>query len=859
MASKNKVKFDLKKFFGIKANNLRGYPNEDLFPYTCYYNNTTIITQNAQLIKVIKIPSYLKNDDVNIYTLREKINGALYKCVDEPNVNFTINLIRKSIDIVPQNQTYDNNFAKYIVNKWNKTNDFANEYINEIYISIIYCLPSWHSGNKMTDILRFKNFTMLKRKKLIDFKKMEATLSNIANSIVNDLKEYKPSILSIVKNEDGYYYSEHCKFFSQIINGVNALFPLDVYSLGYGLGYKKVKYGTNLIELQDEEKNESNFVSVITLKDFSGILLSELDKIIQVHQNLVITQTISVDDKISNYELDLKETYNQYALVDENTLSNVLNLTDLIEECEEIKEKIYNYFISQVTIQVRGKTKEELEKHITELIKILKNLGLVCVREDVFLPTIFWSQLPGNFEFIKRQKIINRREIGALTSLCNFPTGRLVNNKWGDALILLKTALKNPYFFSFHSNNGGNTLIVGPREEERTKLLNFLILASTKQAKKIFYFDTIGKANVLINALNGNYYQYTLGDETKKQLSINIFNLEKSEENKKFLLDMITKIIQFTEDGMVKLGANKTSLQNELKKFVPIFNEKYNEVNNFKDFLLLMRDNNCVNIYNFFFKFYSNKNENFGFIFNNANGKNIDFSNNINGFDLSLTVENPLVMYITTNYLLQKIYNENKNCEPTIIATDEIWNLIDNQYYSDSFYDLIKKFKERNIIFVATTAGSRFFENSFVKTEAISSFPTTILLRNMKANIYQKKIFNISTQEAKMISVIKKDSGMFLIRHNKDMIFASINFDFLTKSEKAILESDNIIVNAMKKAKKNVNSEDSSIWIPEMQDIIDAYNKNKTNQKLKEQEERQIKWQESREQVNMEQINGTAK
>ena len=74
-----------------------------------------------------------------------------------------------------------------------------------------------------------------------------------------------------------------------------------------------------------------------------------------------------------------------------------------------------------------------MEKNVTSLMDVLRNLGVVPVKESIFLPVLFWSQLPANFEFIKRQKVINRSELGIFASLCNFPTGRLVNNKWGDA------------------------------------------------------------------------------------------------------------------------------------------------------------------------------------------------------------------------------------------------------------------------------------------------------------------------------------------------------------------------------------------------------------------------------------------
>ena len=143
-----KTNFDIKKFFGLNQIGMKGYPNEELFPYAFYFNNTTIVTQNSQLVKTIKISSYLKNDNVNLFVLREKIANAIYQNINDPNLNITINLVRKDIDIVPKNQTYENFFAENIVNKWNESNNFSNEYINEIYISFIYGYESQKSTKK---------------------------------------------------------------------------------------------------------------------------------------------------------------------------------------------------------------------------------------------------------------------------------------------------------------------------------------------------------------------------------------------------------------------------------------------------------------------------------------------------------------------------------------------------------------------------------------------------------------------------------------------------------------------------------------------------------------------------------------
>ena len=55
---KGKVANNIKKIAG--RTNL--YPNEEFFPYACYFDKRTILTQNGELLQVIKIPSFVKNN-----------------------------------------------------------------------------------------------------------------------------------------------------------------------------------------------------------------------------------------------------------------------------------------------------------------------------------------------------------------------------------------------------------------------------------------------------------------------------------------------------------------------------------------------------------------------------------------------------------------------------------------------------------------------------------------------------------------------------------------------------------------------------------------------------------------------------
>lgn len=826
----------------------KGYPNEEFFPYACYFNERTILTQNGELLQVIKIPSFVKNNSSNnLFKLRKDLQLALIKYIEDDNINFWFHTVRKEVDIVPRNQKYKNNFSETLNDKWNEKNNFHKQYANEVYITIIIA-ENKNKSNIIGDFFKYSTFSSLKKNQRNLFNNLLKKLDKFSNILLEELKKYNPHMLKIIE-KDGNYFSEHCKFFSLIINNDRDLFPLDINMLGAGLANKKISYGSNIVQVFDKERN--TYLAIISLKNYNNLLLSELDRIIQINQELIISQSVSFLSKRTEFENRIKEEYNLLTTVEDQEIKDLAGYNEIIENFEDKNSKL-NFVISQVLMQVKGNTIEQLEANIKSLYKVLKTIGFIAVREEMFMPTLFWSQLPANFNFVKRLRIIPVEESCQFVSLYNFPTGKLTKNRWGDAIMVLKSTINTPYFFSFHNKNDGNTLIVSPKNDYRTKLLNFLVSQASKSVEKIYYIDTMNRSNVFVNAIGGKYYELSNIEGSKKnKLIINPFELEKTKENVNFIVNWMNFLLKTDDDGFMKLGSNKTNLEEEIKSFNILLKNNMEVFKSLKDVLLLAKQAKLSEVYKVLKKWCSK--DKYGFIFCDRNEKDI-FDDNIIGFNLSNLLMNDELRSVILQYLLYRIYANTPKDTPTIVAVDEIWNLFDNPYMYKEFVNIIKKFSNKNIIFVATTAGSDFYENSYIKKSVDDIFTTSILLQNAKASIYQKKIFSINEQESRLLSVIKKDSDTFMIRHDRNTIFTSIKFDFLNDLENTILSADNIVVNIMHKAKEIADSENPNDWLPIMDKIISIYNKYENEKKLKEREQRQIKWQESREQLNVNQI-----
>src|SRR3546814_15371193 len=74
-----------------------------------------------------------------------------------------------------------------------------------------------------------------------------------------------------------------------------------------------------------------------------------------------------------------------------------------------------------------------------------------------------------------------------LSPFHTYPAGLATGNHWGDAIALMKTSARSPYFFSFHKRDIGHTLIVGPTGGGKTVIVNFLMAQAEKTgARQIF-------------------------------------------------------------------------------------------------------------------------------------------------------------------------------------------------------------------------------------------------------------------------------------------------------------------------------------------------------------------------------------
>ena len=122
----------------------------------------------------------------------------------------------------------------------------------------------------------------------------------------------------------------------------------------------------------------------------------------------------------------------------------------------------------------------------------------------------------------------------------NYPIGRAHDNYWGDALALLCTSARSPYYFSLHASDPtgtdggsrrdtGHTFICGPTGSGKTVFIGFLVTMLQVRGVTQVIFDKDRGLEILVRALGGEYFQLKNGLPTgfnPLQLPIDARHLE---------------------------------------------------------------------------------------------------------------------------------------------------------------------------------------------------------------------------------------------------------------------------------------------------------------------------------------------
>lgn len=738
-------------------------PVSSFIPYACHYDSNTILTKNGELLQTIKIVGFTYETlGGSSLSLRETVRKAVLERIKSSKFALYFHTVRRehSLDSHPKYPVF---FSQKLHEQWVKKNSWGDKYINELYLTII------HSGISLklssSDLLKYFKSGKLYKEHEDYLEEAHASLESTTRNLLDELAHYGAIRLGLVSHPELGYCSELLKFFGKIIHLEEDDMPLPMADLSKYLAKYKIAFGNNSLEVKKDQGRF--FGSILSIKSYHEVSAAVLDEFLQLPQEFVVTQMINFVNKKSvlpyfkyqNYILDVsgdiefKKTLGLDLLFDDSKVSPV-------DYCE-----------GQLTVMVIAESLVDLESRIKSSAKVLLEMGLPVVREDLNLEHCFWSQLPANFSYVTRKSPMSTSLVGGLSSLHNFPVGSLTS-KWGEAITLLKTALGTPYFFNFHVNDNGHTIIVGHDDSGKATLLNFLISESLKCNPNIFYIDAHKESEIFIKALGGRYLSFTV-KPSKGCVKFNPLLLEDNYENREFLknwllylmdkyidleqIEEYTAVVEAAVALIYELPVEKRRLSNAAEFFNLSEYEAINKV-----------------IIKKLSKWYSKGK--YAHIFDNDHDELV-YDNNVLAIDMAEIYDTDISFNLPVLYYLMHFFKIHYIGTPSILAVSGGNRVFSNLYFEKNLESMLDSFVKVNSIMVVAAS---FSSKNVSWSELIGSIyqekmATKIFLPDDTSYESVKRVFKLSDQEAMYLEALQLSKRQFIIRQSDVSIVSEMN------------------------------------------------------------------------------------
>ncbi|MGI7364027.1 type IV secretion system protein VirB4, partial [Campylobacter jejuni] len=471
------------------------------------------------------------------------------------------------------------------------------------------------------------------------------------------------------------------------------------------------------------------------------------------------------------------------------------------------------------SILVYGNTIKECKDNTNEVVTKMNELGFGVTLATIALPATFFSQLPSNFAIRPRINLISSINFSSLIALHNFSMGKKEKNCWGDAVTILKTPNKQPYYFNFHQSSGvnkndfgkfflANTLILGQSSGGKTVFMNFIVDQMMKYASKDTFPDDIPEDKRKFTAIYLDKDKGALGNilcaggryisiENGKPTGFNPFMVESTQENirqlqslMKLLVTRNNEILTTREEEMLNNAVNSLmkGFEKEERKY-PIslllenLTENVDDDNSLKSRLALFK-----------------KGKQFGWVFDNEYD-NLDFPDDINLFGIDGTefLDDKDVSGILSYYILWRVMSL-ADGRRLCIDIDEAWKWLENEIVQEEVKNKFKTIRKQNgFLRLATQSLEDFLKLKNAAT-LIEQSSTMVFLSNPKAKEkeYVKGV-GLSYDEYMIIKGFNPAKRQFLIKRQDEKVICTLDLSPLGNENLKILSTETAYIDVIEK------------------------------------------------------------
>ncbi len=789
----NKIEFPILSILGLNSN-----PTfEKFIPFSSLIKDGVVLTKEYEFISSWNIEGLaFEVESIEYQDYINRLLGTMFIAFSNEPVAFYFHSARHDVD-TNLKAKYKNKYLQEINDLYYKSFRAGSSKATNLYLTMVYN-PFLNNTEKSKFLSLSKNKY---RNELMNF---SYKFEDYSNRLESNLSKFKAKKLKNY-NEDGKTFSNQLEFYNYLIGGkflktraLNA--PLNEYLIG---GLKNIQFAGDLIQLNYNDGNKQ-FAQTIEIKDYCATTFcGMLDSLMYLDVNYTITQSFSPLARVKAKE-KLKKQQKHFQASEDDSVTQAEQFNIALDELTNGDICFGNYHFS---IVVFGEDLKIVKDNTNKVITHLQDVGLQVTLADIALPHTYFSQIPTNFALRPRVSLISNENYASLIALHNFPKGRDKNNPWGDAVTVLKTPSKQPYYFNFHAQKSkndfgdftlGNFLALGQSGAGKTALMQFLLnqllkfsnadtfpLNIPKDKKKMtaIYLDKDFGAMGNILSAGGRYIKLENGVPT----GFNPFMIENTENNKRSL-QILMKILVTANGETLKTSEEKelANAINHIMDFIPKEQRTYGI-----SLLLenLTDDNKDENSLKQRFTLWK-KGAKYGWVFDNENDL-LDFPDDIDVFGIDGTefLNDPDVSAPLSFYILLRVMNL-VDGRRFALMIDEFWQWLDNSLIQDEVFNKLKTIrKENGFIGMASQSVEDVLKLKIARA-IVEQTSTHIFFPNEKANEddYIKGL-SCTKEEFETIKTFNPAHYPFLVKRSKEVAIVNLDLSTIGKENISIIST----------------------------------------------------------------------
>lgn len=720
-----------------------------------------------------------------------KLNG-LFRNLHDERLSIWTHLIRMRVDQI-QSGTFKSRFAADLGRAYFSRINGERMFVNRFFVTLVM-RPAATGGDKIIELFRRKAAKNGKPGPMINESLVEL-LDDKARDFEKLMSRCEPRRCGIYEHR-GLMFSETMEVADMVMTGRYTRVPVVRGHLGGALYRSRTIFGAETIEVRDADA--STFGGIFGIREYPAQTTPrQFEALLSVDFGFVLTQSFTFLGRAA-----ATEKFRLRMMQMENSGDRAVSQADaLIDAGDDLMSNRFVLGDHHFTLAVYATSVKALRDHMSIARAALADTGMVAAREGAALEAAYWSQLVGNFAWRARPAPITSLNFAAFSPFHTFPAGTSSGNHWGDAIALLKTNARSPYYFNFHKSDLGHTLIIGPSGGGKTVLLNFLMAQTEKTGARQIFIDKDRGAQIFVQASGGTYLALHNGVPTGFSP---LKALANRSEDRSFLSLFIRQLVRadgkpisvqeerLIEDGInavMKLDAHDRSLS-ALRS------------------MLGMKDASGVGAR---LEKWTAEGS-LGWVFDNPDDS-MTLDARFIGFDMTDFLDNADIRTPVMLYLFHRI-DQLLTGERMVICIDEFWKALGDEAFRHFAQDGLKTYRKRNALLVFATQSPADALKSDISHSILEQVATKIMLPNpFGARRDYVEGFALSEAEYKLVrEELAPESHKFLVKQGHDSVVVELDLSGLD-DELAVLSGRAETTTVAEEIIAEVGS-DPAVWLP---------------------------------------------